>query len=115
METLNCGHTPTAIPGCTGTGYGVTPDGYTLCYQCGYEDTLAAMRWETTLFAYQASNGMVTDWPGHHLGKITAQRVVTGGVASRLKVEMIDLHGQRWHGTGPTDSGTYLRLRKAKG
>jgi hypothetical protein len=110
---LNCGHDSSRWAGLTGqVGYGEHLGGYTMCYGCIYLDIVAAMRWETTLFAYDNGTGRVTDWPGNWLGDITRRRVIKGGVASRLAVDVIDIHGQLWRGTGPTENGTYLRLHK---
>lgn len=111
---LNCGHYSSVWADMTGLmpGYGYF-EGYTLCYGCMYVDQAVSMRWETTFFAYQAGN-RITDWVGNRLGDVLRSKVNKAGFAPQLMVWVVDLHGQHWYGTGPTESGTYVRLRKIK-
>lgn len=102
---LDCGHDS------TDHGYS---DGRTLCYACMYAKQLEEMRCTTRLFAYHGAGDLVTDWPGNKLGVITKSKITKVGTMSQLRVWVTDVHGQRWYGTGPTENGNYLRLRKTR-
>ena len=114
---VNCGHYATPTHGELTTGYGTTPDGYTLCFACCGEDDRAALAWRHELTAYQSGDN-VTDWPGFILGRIEQRHTTgwqytpTGGEYRRTYVTVRDVHGQIWRGSGPADTGTYVNLRK---
>lgn len=70
-------------------------------------------------FAAIRSEGrrIATSWTGVELGTIVHKTTPRGRYgmrgATRYRVRMLD--GSMWHGTGPTDNGTYIRLKPFKG
>jgi hypothetical protein len=61
---------------------------------------------------------IATSWTGVELGTIVHKTAPRGRRhrvrgATRYRVRMLD--GSMWHGTGPTNNGTYIRLKPFKG
>lgn len=107
----DCGHE--AIPQGLGTGYARTPDGRTLCYDCADNAQREDMRTADKFVAYLSSmNRSVTTWSGGVLGTVTQYGV--SRAAHKCYVRVVDVHGAHWHGVGPSESGTYVTLRRTK-
>ena len=104
--------------GC-GTGHATLhdPTEARICYPCADTRTRMDMRKTDTVFAYLAKNGRhVTTWTGGELARVlSVSPPRNSGFGRRLYVRAIDPTGQRWHGSGPADSGKYVRLTKTKG
>lgn len=65
-------------------------------------------------FAYLSSDcKTVTTWIGEKLGSVTYYN--PSRRARKCFIRMTDVHGGRWYGSGPLDSGTYVRLHRVKG
>lgn len=100
-----------------GTGYAtLTATNERVCYPCADTRERLDMRKERKVFAYLASDQRsITSWGGGKLARVTwvsAPRHV--GFGRRIYVNAVDATGQRWHGSGPADSGTYVRLTRSK-
>ena len=102
-----------------GTGYAVLrdPPEARICYGCADTRERLAMRKDDKIFAYlSADQARITTWTGGVLARVTwvsfPKRV---GFGRRQYVNAIDATGQKWHGSGPVDSGSYVRLTRTKG
>ncbi len=122
VKLLNCGHPATTPkPGYIGTGVayitvpGTAPDqaSYTMCYACADEDMRQyGLTTQDETMLYLGMDGYrVTTWSGGIMGRVTRYTPSR----SRVDVQVLDVNGRRWYGTGPRDSGTYLRLHAYKG
>ena len=121
-KRLNCGHVATTPrQGYIGTGVayltvpGTQPgqDSYTMCYACADEDMRQyglTVPGETVLYV-SPDNYRVTTWSGGVMGRITRYTPSR----SRVDVQVRDVNGRKWYGTGPRDSGTYVKLRAYRG
>lgn len=107
----DCGHE--AFSEGLGTGYARTQDGRTLCYDCADEAQREDMRTADTFTAYLSTmNRSVTTWSGGVLGTVTEYHV--SRAARKCYVRVTDVHGAHWYGVGPSESGTYVTLRRSK-
>lgn len=108
--TADCGHqvTPTAIS----TGYGTDPEtGKSKCFDCCLADDIRRLRTEQRFTAYVSADGRtLVNWPGGTLGRITSHHV--SRAARKTYVQVTDVHGAKWYGVGPAESGTYVSLRR---
>lgn len=96
-------------------GYAVTPDGRKICPACADSEQAAEMS-RTPIggrfFAYLSSDGRnVTTWTGGVLGRVTR----TTSNDRQTFVRVVDASGGHWAGIGPSESGTYVSLRRVKG
>lgn len=106
----------TAGKGVTGTpGYGTDPEtGRRECFPCCGKADIERLKTAHTFVAYVSTDGRhVTNWPGTVLGRVTSHKV--SKAARKAYVTVTDVHGTAWHGQGPAESGTYVRLRRRKG
>lgn len=129
MDTLDCGHAPQPTHYAPGTvvtvgservdvsgrvmfpGYAVTPDGRKVCPDCADDMQRDDMRTARRFVAYLSPDGRaVTSWTGGKLGTVTR---CTGNTRQTF-VRVTDVHGARWAGIGPAESGTCVSLRRVK-
>jgi hypothetical protein len=107
---LDCGHEPT--PSGIGTGYARMPNGETLCYDCADNAQREDLKTATRYFAYLSSDDShVITWSGGTLGHVT----YLNRNRRQTFIRMRDVHGRMWAGIGPSESGTYVSLRRIKG
>lgn len=119
---LSCGHPPTPQPsGGIGTGYATDAiTGETSCYDCASKAEIELLRHVDRFFAYLSTdNRHVVTWPGGRVGTVTRYTEDSGrwtrfGRVHRRYVQVTDVHGNRWTGTGPVENGNYVRLRRMK-
>lgn len=117
-----CAHCHEALPimpkgHIGGTGYATLRDtNERICYPCADTSERLAMRKDRKVFAYLSDDQRhVTTWTGGTLARVTwvsAPRHV--GFGRRIYVNAIDATGQKWHGSGPADNGTHVRLTRTK-
>lgn len=114
-DTLDCGHV--ATPREYVTGYATTADGRRVCYACADDMQRADLLTQSRAFGY-LSGDRVTTWTGGTLMTVTraVNRTMRTPTATcrRIFVRATDVHGQKWYGSGPADSGTYVLLRRCK-
>lgn len=119
VTVLDCGHAPTDTESSMTNGIARTADDRTMCYACADDAQRADLLTESRVFAYLSGDGRkVTTWTGGELGTVTALwrdagRWSTYGIVHRCYVRVTDVHGQRWHGSGPVENGDYVRLRRS--
>lgn len=117
METAiicdGCGLTVT--PEKHSTGYGTTPDGRKLCYQCCNARELDDFKSADVFFCYLSGDGLsATTWPGGKLATVTYRRKHRGGFGGEYwTVDAVAADGSKWYGRGG-GPGMYLRLRRRK-
>lgn len=113
VELLDCGH-PESPHSETTRGYGRDAAGKTKCYDCCEADDLARIDAGEPFVGY-LTDRRVTNWPGRTLLSVTSvaeqPRVGFGG---RTYVRAIDRNGKHWYGSGPLETGTYVRMRRVK-
>lgn len=122
VGVADCGHTYNLpLSGFGASGYAVTPRGRTLCYACCTAKdnaTMKAARPGARFFAYLGqSDKTITNWPGDKLGDVVScvrRTTYNFCISRRLFVTVRDNFGNMWHGSGPADSGTYVRLTRSK-
>lgn len=110
----DCGHE--IIPSDDGiaANYAIDANTKTLCYECAYIAERVAMTMTDDYVAYlNADNSNVVTWTGRSLGSVT--KVTKSEDAQKTYVRVRDLEGKDWYGTGPLDSGSYVRLHRTKG
>lgn len=138
-EVLDCGHENTRQlqPGQSGgTGYGVTPDGRRICYECCIERDKEAMRryGRATLYMtrdYAPDNyaggtypqadrngrryrAIVTDWTG--LLRFPAGDKRGGHNMTGVRYDVwFTFEGQTWHGVSYGDNTQVCHCRRVKG
>ena len=93
----------------------------TICLDCATVTELRAIRTATDYLAYLSDSGhSVTTWTGAKLGTVTScktRRLPLDILRPRLPVlraRVTDVHGGHWHGSGPAENGTYVRLHRNK-
>lgn len=95
--------------------------GKRICYPCADRDTRENMRVTDKVVAYVSADGrQVTTWTGGLLGntwnvRIGNKRYGTFGPTSRVYVNVTDLYGGEWYGSGPHENGQYVTLHRRKG
>jgi hypothetical protein len=108
---VDCGHE--AVAEGIGTGYATMPDGKRVCYACADASERERMRTADSMFAYVSTDSRsITTWTGGKLATVTA--VWTSDRARKTYVQATDVHGTRWYGQGPSETGNYVNLRRAK-
>ena len=117
----DCGHPPTPQPAGSGcTGYAMhSGTGRTSCYPCAdawEREQFRACETGALWFGYVSSDGRtVTTWTGATLARIVRTWETREGFGGKtLRIWARDEWGRWWGGRGPTDSGTYVRLRLLK-
>jgi hypothetical protein len=96
-----------------GTGYSTDSDGFTRCYPCSDTAEREQMKTADRVFGYlSADNRSVTTWTGGILARVTSHHV--SKPARKTYVRAVDPDGVVWSGTGPSESGTYVNLRRRK-
>lgn len=136
---LDCGHLwkPSEAEYEFTTGYGKTPDGKTLCYDCCTQEDKKRMKelkpgepfigyltidrsivgdyprqLITNLCAMRAIR--VSNWPGYTLATITRIRLTSSGFSrNRFYFRCVDSTGEQWYGNG-SDFGVCCTIRKCK-
>jgi hypothetical protein len=109
---LDCGHQATPRGGSTGVAW--RPDGTSCCLPCAaVMERAALVGADRTVVYLSVDNRRVTGWAGNELGAVTW--FSDSRAAHKVYVRVTDVHGQRWVGQGPRDSGTYVRLRRVAG
>lgn len=111
-EILDCGHE--RIPAGISPGYAILPDNRRICLNCADDMEVEELKTADRYFAYLSSdNQTVTTWSGRKLGSVTHYHY--SRPAKRCYVRVTDVHGVRWYGSGPLETGTYVRLHRVKG
>jgi hypothetical protein len=112
LAMLDCRHVSS-----TPAAYATLRDGGAkICDECSAShDWIDALQ-TGRLFAYLATDGSITSWPGVAYGAakahVSAPRRV--GFGRRIYVAWRGPDGWIWSGSGPADSGSYVRLRRTK-
>lgn len=112
----DCGHTVTVPEGNGGTGYGMTPDGKTICYACCHKRDVEELKDRSKPFVGYVSGDRqhITNWPGGQLMAIATSHMVPNPFGGTLLwVRARDVHGQWWSGKG-TGAGMIIRLHPRK-
>lgn len=116
----DCGHTYDP-PGPNGgaSGYAVTLEGATLCYDCADNLERVDMATHDDMFAYVAGDGRhITTWTGGQLARVTSEsrpdirHTPTGGRYETIYYVAVAADGSVWRGRGP-GRGMYVRLKRA--
>lgn len=108
---VSCGHE--AVPSGIGTGYAIMEDGKKVCYTCADDRQREAMKTADVVYGYLSQDRRsVTTWTGGTLARVT--EAWTSERARKTFVRATDAQGVRWYGQGPSESGTYVKLRRAK-
>lgn len=112
MQTLDCGHEPTKMEeGSLGTGVAHNVDGTTSCYNCATQWIKDSAVAHGKTWAYVSSDGKrIITWNGDFLGGILSRNV--SGYKAYYRAKLWD--GTLWYGQGPSESGTYVSLRRYK-
>lgn len=133
-DTLSCGHDPQPTYYTAGTvltvggrqvtmtgtevmfpGYAVTADDRRICPPCADSEMaaeMAAAQIGDRFGAYLSTDGRnVTSWTGGVLARVT--RITRN--RRQTFVRAVDVDGHQWSGIGPSESGTYVTLRRVKG
>lgn len=106
-----------------GTGYALTSDGRTICYDCAHQMDIAGLKNRTKPFAAYVGAGenanLITTWTGRKLMVITSSRPCqltrfsfTHDRKSYRSIHAVDVHGGHWHGRG--SAGICITLRPCK-
>jgi hypothetical protein len=118
-KTLICHYcrqpiSPPPAGSCT-TGYGITSNGWNVCYPCCLKRDLAAMKTEKRFVAYLSTDCReIHNWPGDTLAKVTSCRKIRHNWAHcppLFAVRAVDANGGRWYGRGLGGS-MYIRLHR---
>jgi hypothetical protein len=113
---LSCGATIQRDKGSGAAGYALTPDGRTICYPCADAMQRGELVTAIRFFGYLDGRAIQT-WTGGHLMTVTERwshkRPRSWLSSEVVYVRAVDVHGNRWHGSGPGD-GMYVRLRRSK-
>jgi hypothetical protein len=118
METattaLDCGHEPTEDGRTFTTGRATLPDGRHVCYDCADAWQREELRTVRSFTAYLTDEGRtISTWSGGTLGRVVQSGTGSAGYCGTATyVQVVDCHGQRWHGRGP-GVGMYIRLRRS--
>lgn len=96
-----------------GTGYAITPDGVRICYDCADKEQVADLLARDRVTVYVSGDGgSITAWSGGRLGRVSWWGDLHPCSRERRYLNVVDIHGQRWHGAGA--KGMYCNLRKSK-
>ena len=107
---LDCGHLPSTDAG-IGTGVARDVTGKTLCYECATKWIKETAEETGKTVAYVSSdNTKIITWNGDVLGTIT--RRTLSGYKAWYVARLWD--GKLWYGQGPSESGTYVSLKRYK-
>jgi hypothetical protein len=117
MENTNpikvaCIHHPDRIGICR------TIAGTDLCGECaGIAEALDMSAAQKFFCYFSETFRVLTTWNGGQLALVTrSKREKNGGCVrgDRLHVWATALDGSRWYGTGPVETGNYVRIRRVK-
>jgi hypothetical protein len=71
---------------------------------------LENLRTAATFFAYDTGRGEITTWSGAKVGTVVSN--TDSPRNHRHYVTVRDIYGAHWHGSGPRETGTYVRLHR---
>lgn len=122
LTLLDCGHPPSSHSHIT-NGYGVTPDGKKLCYDCCAKREKESMLTTGRALLYLTHNTSqlnpfyeLTDWPGHLRFRVFHMRKGRHNIARvRYDVWFMGPDDVRWHGVQYGDNTQVTYCRRVKG
>lgn len=112
-EVLDCGHVPSPHDANT-TGYGVTPGGLAMCWDCcaRLDESTMDTNGRIALYLHERE---VTNWPGSLKFRVVEKRKSRHNIAGvRYDVWFHDRHGKTWHGVQYGNNTQVVRCRRLK-
>lgn len=116
METLDCGHAPTATDSKLTNGIASDAEGKTYCYGCASKPDIEAVERGEEVFAYISSDGKeVTTWPGIKLMKVTYNGTArTGFYGSTIHyIRAVAPNGREYYGKNG-GNGMWIKMKPRK-
>jgi hypothetical protein len=106
----------TVSPNRLGTGYGITPNGDKVCYECCAKQDMAYMESHDKITLYHSCREKeeVINWPGTLRFPAFSFEGKHNWGLPRYDVYFVDHTGQRWHGVRIGDNTDLVHCQKIK-